>query len=146
MAAISSDLNFCKVLEIFSVSPESQNSFVESVKNFTTSTVKNKSGFIASNILKSLDRIRVINYVQWQNLEAYQTARASTEFQANIEADKDSIESLDTNIYKVSFTNGESATVGLPYDRTIMTNLLSKKKSNHICMKLSLRSNEINRG
>jgi heme-degrading monooxygenase HmoA len=123
MAKIGVNQNLCTVLEIFSLSPH-QDSLIKLLQN-TNSTAKQKPGYVASNILKSLDGIRVIHYTQWESPQAYQSAQASPEFQANMEAYKDWVEGIDRNIYEVAFTNGEPAAIGEPYDKTIMTNLFS---------------------
>lgn len=123
--------NLCTVLEIFSVLPEQQSVFIKMLQSFTNSVARHKQGFVASNILKSLDGVRVVNYVQWTNVENYREAQASPEFQTNVEARKDLIKAIDANIYEVVFTNGEPAIIGKAFDRTIMLNLFSVAGGQH---------------
>lgn len=125
MAEISVDQSCCTVLEIFNVSPDHQQTLIQALQDFTSSKVKEKPGYIASNLLKSLDGVRVLNYAQWETAAAYQSAQASPDFQANLKPLQSWIEGVDTNTYEVAFTNGEVAMIGSPHEYTVLTNLFS---------------------
>jgi heme-degrading monooxygenase HmoA len=61
-------------LDIFVTQPDQQWLLIESLIAYTHDILKQQPGYIANAIHRSLDGLRVVNYVQWQsqaNYEAY---------------------------------------------------------------------------
>ena len=74
MAQISQSNNFATVILDFKVAPENIESIIDVAKNNIDQTMSKKSGFISASLHKSSDGTRLVNYSQWENPEAYQTA------------------------------------------------------------------------
>jgi len=74
MAQISQSNNFATVILDFNVQPENIESIIEVAKNNIEQVMSKKSGFVSASLHKSSDGTRFINYSQWKNREAYQSA------------------------------------------------------------------------
>lgn len=59
-------------LDIFVTQPDQQWSLIDSLIAYTQDVLKQQSGYVANAIHRSLDGLRVVNYVQWQNQASYE--------------------------------------------------------------------------
>lgn len=60
-------------------------------------------GFISSNIHKSVDGTRVVNYVQWSSQDLLDAAHQTPEFKANFQKYKDLIIEGGPYIYEIVY-------------------------------------------
>jgi quinol monooxygenase YgiN len=73
MPKIAKNNEVITVVIIFAVETDRQQELIDNIIEFLDKTVKNQPGFVSSNIHKSVDGIRVMNYAQWKTIEDYQT-------------------------------------------------------------------------
>ncbi|KJH71751.1 antibiotic biosynthesis monooxygenase family protein [Aliterella atlantica] len=81
MPAIAKHNDVLTVIIIFAVEPARQQELIDAIVEFLE-VVKQQPGFVSSSIHKSIDGVRVMNYAQWQNQEAYQAFISNTQVQA----------------------------------------------------------------
>lgn len=60
-------------LDIFVTQPDQQWLLIDSLTAYTHDILKQQSGYVANAVHRSLDGLRVVNYVQWQNQASYET-------------------------------------------------------------------------
>jgi heme-degrading monooxygenase HmoA len=65
---------------IFPVEPDDQANLVEKAIQSVESVLKQNTGFVSGTVLRSRDGLRVTNYVQWKNQEAYVATQPFTDF------------------------------------------------------------------
>lgn len=82
MPAIAKNNDLITVIIIFAVEPERQQELIDTIIEFLETTVKHQPGFVSSNIHKSIDGVRVMNYAQWKTQEDYQAFINNSEVQA----------------------------------------------------------------
>jgi quinol monooxygenase YgiN len=58
------------LINVFTVDPDKQQQLVDLLIETTEGWAKSQPGFILARVHKSLDRIKVVNYAQWENKEA----------------------------------------------------------------------------
>jgi hypothetical protein len=59
-------------LDIFVTQPDQQWLLIDELIAYTHDILKQQSGYIANAIHRSLDGLKVVNYVQWQNQASYE--------------------------------------------------------------------------
>jgi quinol monooxygenase YgiN len=82
MPTIAKNNDVITVIIIFAVEPERQQELIDTIVEFLETTVKHQPGFVSSNIHKSIDGVRVMNYAQWKTQEDYQAFINNCEVQA----------------------------------------------------------------
>lgn len=70
MTILSLDNSLITVIIIFRVKPEEQQDLIVVIKEFLK-TVKTQPGFVAANLHRSLDGVKVVNYAQWSDMDAF---------------------------------------------------------------------------
>jgi len=81
MTTLSLDNSLTTVIIIFRVKPEQQQSLIEAIKGFLE-TVKTQPGFVSANLHQSTDGVKVANYAQWSDMDAFQGFRSDRQIQA----------------------------------------------------------------
>jgi quinol monooxygenase YgiN len=71
MTEIKEHAPLATLINVFTVAPERAAELAEKLRLATEETMRFVPGFISANIHVSTDRTRVINYGQWQSVEAY---------------------------------------------------------------------------
>jgi len=74
MTQISQGNDLATVILDFQVAPENIEQMIESAKTNIEQVMSKKSGFVSASLHKSSDGTRLVNYSQWKNREAYQSA------------------------------------------------------------------------
>jgi quinol monooxygenase YgiN len=82
MPAIAKNNDVITVVIIFAVKPAQQQELIDIIIEFLETTVKHQPGFASSNIHKSIDGVRVMNYAQWRTQADCQAFVNNTEIQA----------------------------------------------------------------
>ena len=99
MAILSLDNSLTTVIIIFTVEPEQQQPLIEAIKEFLE-TVKTQPGFVSANLHQSTDGMKVANYAQWSDMEAFEAFRANKEVQAKA-AKLFEFDTPDSHVYKI---------------------------------------------
>lgn len=71
-ATIDADAGVFTLINTFEVDPEQAFDVVASLRAFTEQTTRSLPGFVATAVHVSLDKKRVINYVQWKTAQDLQ--------------------------------------------------------------------------
>lgn len=86
MAIIEKGNSVLTLINVFSVEPGKQQQLVELLIGATNQTMRHVPGFISANIHRSLDGKKVVNYAQWESMDAFEAmrkdARAAPHMQA----------------------------------------------------------------
>ena len=99
MTTLSLDNSLTTVIIIFQVKPEQQQELIEAIEEFLE-TVKTQPGFVSANLHKSIDGVKVANYAQWTNLEAFEAFRNNTAVQAKA-AKLFEFDTPDSHVYEI---------------------------------------------
>ncbi len=59
------------LINVFTVDPKDQERLVELWQEGTDEVMRHLPGFISANVHRSLDGTKVINYAQWQSVDAF---------------------------------------------------------------------------
>ena len=87
-ATIDADLSVFTLINTFDVEPERAFEVVASLRDFTEETTRSLPGFVATSVHVSLDKKRVVNYVQWktaQDLQAMMSLPAARRHMQEVE-------------------------------------------------------------
>ncbi len=92
------------MVNVFTVEPQKQQAFLDALRIELDTVMRKQPGFIGSNIHRSLDGTRVLNYTQWESQEAFEASHRNTEYLAAREDNKTLFVSADQHLYTVEFT------------------------------------------
>jgi len=60
------------IREVFTVTRDRQQEVIDELSEATESVMREQPGYISANIHRSLDGPKVVNYVQWRQVEDFQ--------------------------------------------------------------------------
>jgi hypothetical protein len=80
---------------------ENQSDLIAAIDSAISDLFAEQSGFISSSIHGSLDRTRVLNYVQWERVEDFDAAGQVPEIQQRVAQFMALVESADPRLYQV---------------------------------------------
>ena len=75
MSIIEKGNDILTLVNVFTVRPEKQQELVTVLVEATQQTMKHMPGFISANIHRSLDGNKVVNYAQWESMDAFEAMR-----------------------------------------------------------------------
>lgn len=75
MIAIEKGQPVVTLITVHTCKPEDQQQLVELLAEGLNTIHRHVPGFVSASIHKSLDGVRVTNYAQWQNREAFESLR-----------------------------------------------------------------------
>jgi quinol monooxygenase YgiN len=78
MTTLSLDNKLTTAIVIFTVQPDRQQALIEAIAEFLQ-IVKTQPGFVSASLHRSLDGFKVVNYAQWQSMEAFEAFRKNPE-------------------------------------------------------------------
>lgn len=81
MTIISPKQEVFTLINVFTVEASQQQQLVDTLIETTELWVKHLPGFVSASVHKSLDGIRVVNYGQWINKDAFDLMRQNPEIQ-----------------------------------------------------------------
>lgn len=110
MPAIAKNNDVITVIVIFAVEPERQQELIDTIIEFVETAVTYQPGFVSTNIHKSLDGTRVMNYAQWQSIEGYNAFLNNSEVQAQGKK-LTNFNPPDLHIFEVVISQPENATL-----------------------------------
>lgn len=67
MTTIQNDTGLLTLINVFQVTPETQQQVVDLLVEATEQTMRHLPGFVSANIHRSHDGTRVVNYAQWRS-------------------------------------------------------------------------------
>ena len=70
------------ILNTYAVEPERAEELIAFLTEATLSTLRHVPGFLSANLHVAHDRCQVVNYAQWESLEALAAARQNTQLAA----------------------------------------------------------------
>lgn len=71
MTTIATDQDVATLINVFTVTRETQQPLVEMLSEATEQVMRHRPGFISANIHASLDGTRVVNYAQWRSRDDF---------------------------------------------------------------------------
>lgn len=80
MTTLALDNSLTTVIIIFKVKPEQQQELITAIKEFLA-VAQTQPGFVSANLHQSTDGVKVANYAQWTDVEAFEAFRANQELQ-----------------------------------------------------------------
>jgi len=72
-AVIDPESDFVTFVNVFTAGSDDQQRLVDLLTEFIEDTASQAPGFLSSSIHRSLDGVRVLNYAQWESVEAVET-------------------------------------------------------------------------
>ena len=97
---ISTSDDLITLINVFSVEPQNQDKLIKILEKATDEVMRHLPGFISANIHRSLDGIRVVNYAQWKNKEAFEIMLQNSEAQKHMN-EALSISNPEPHLYQV---------------------------------------------
>ena len=105
MTTISTDNDVVTLINIFTVaSPEDQQRLADVLAG-AAPTMRQVDGYVSSNIHKSLDGTRVVNYAQWRSREDYEAMLKDPAAAPHLKAAADIAEKFEPSLCEVSFVD-----------------------------------------
>jgi hypothetical protein len=89
------------LINTFTCPETRQNELVAAIEKAHAEIFLRQPGFISANIHASLDRTRVVNYVQWERVEDFDAAGAVPEVQEHVAEIMKIAESADPRLFHV---------------------------------------------
>jgi quinol monooxygenase YgiN len=59
------------LINVFTVDPDNQQRLIELWQSATEDMIRHLPGFVSANIHRSLDGSKVVNYAQWESVDAF---------------------------------------------------------------------------
>lgn len=88
------------LINVFTVTPEKQETAAIKIAEFYQTFVSNQPGFVAAEIQKSLDGIKVAAIARWESFEALATMQQNLEFQNLVKTVHRNIIHAEPHIYE----------------------------------------------
>ena len=109
MTTIQKNDKVLTIINVFTVEPEKQEELLSQLVKNTDDFISASAGFISANFHKSLDGKNVVNYGQWESMEAYQAMLKTEDGQKMLaEGGKIAI-GIQPNVYHVYDTRDREA-------------------------------------
>jgi quinol monooxygenase YgiN len=81
---IDAEADVATLINVFTVDPTRQRELVDLLVTATEDVMRHQPGFVAANIHASLDGTHVVNYAQWQTVDAFTAMLANPECQRHM--------------------------------------------------------------
>jgi heme-degrading monooxygenase HmoA len=101
MPVICADSGLITLINVFTVTSETQQPLLKCLEGATASTISKLPGFVSASFHRSLDGRMVVNYAQWQSLEAFKAMFEHPEVVEHLQAIR-MLASGEKNIYEVA--------------------------------------------
>lgn len=75
MTTIEKGNRVLTLINVFTVEPAKQQALVTVLIEATEQTMRHMPGFVSANIHRSLDGKKVVNYAQWESMDAFEAMR-----------------------------------------------------------------------
>ena len=104
MTTISTEQDVVTLVNVFTVTPENQQRVVDVLAEAAT-TMRTIHGYVSSNVHKSLDGARVVNYVQWESVGDFEAMLENPEAIPHMQEAARIAEKYERHLYEVSFVD-----------------------------------------
>lgn len=84
MPTISRNQKVATLIDVFTVAPERQQALIELLARAVEEVMRGLPGFISASIHGSLDGTRVVDYIQFESIEAFEAMVANPRMQSYI--------------------------------------------------------------
>ena len=101
MTTITTGSEQATLINVFTVTPENAEKLAAVLEEATEAVMRHVPGFISANIHLSTDRTRVVNYAQWESVEAFAAMQADPAAQVHMRDAADLAVGFDPHIYTV---------------------------------------------
>lgn len=105
-AVIDADQAVYTLINTFDVGAESSSAVVESLRDFTEHVTRSLAGFVSTSVHVSVDRTRVVNYVQWRSEEHFAAMFRLPETQAHLREVGALAKQVTPVTYQVAYVGG----------------------------------------
>ena len=96
------------LINVFSVQENFQSAIVAELTRFTEEHASHLPGFVGAAVHASIDRKRVLNYVQWRNAAALDDMLETAAAREHLRAVAAMAERIDPVPYAVAFVRGDA--------------------------------------
>jgi heme-degrading monooxygenase HmoA len=101
---ISADGDHVTLINIFTCAEEAQETLMKALDKATTELFSSLPGFISANIHAGLDRTRVVNYAQWESVEAFENMTLRPDVREHMDEIMRVARTADPRLYRVRAT------------------------------------------
>jgi quinol monooxygenase YgiN len=100
-STIATDQELITLINVFTVTPESQAKLVDLLVAATQEVMQHQPGFISANIHASLDGSKVVNYAQWRSPADFEAMLANPAAQEHM-GPAYALATVEPNLYTVA--------------------------------------------
>ena len=104
MTTISTEQDVVTLVNVFTVRPEDQQRLVDVLAE-AAATMKTIHGYVSSNLHKSLDGTKVVNYVQWERVEDFEAMLGNPAARPHMDEAAGIAEGYEPDLYEVAFVD-----------------------------------------
>ncbi len=108
IATISTTNQVVTVINVFTVNPQNQQRLVNLLIHTAERIMKKQAGYVSTNIHKSLDGMRVVNYAQWRSRTDFEAIFRIPEVVEHL-AEIMAFAKSDYHLYDVIYSDGASS-------------------------------------
>ncbi|MEV6491250.1 antibiotic biosynthesis monooxygenase family protein [Actinoplanes sp. NPDC051633] len=101
---ISTDNGHVTLINIFTCAEDAQEALMKALDKATAELFAGLPGFISANIHAGLDRTRVVNYAQWESVEAFENMTQRPDVQEHMDEIMRVARTADPRLYKLRAT------------------------------------------
>lgn len=104
MTTISTERDVTTLVNVFTVRPENQQRLVDVLAE-AAKTMKTIHGYVSSNLHKSLDGTKVVNYVQWESAGDFEAMLGNPAARPHMDEAAGIAEGYEPDLYRVAFVD-----------------------------------------
>ena len=104
MTTISTERDVITLVNVFTVKPTEQQRLVDVLAE-AAATMKTIHGYVSSNLHKSLDGTKVVNYVQWESVKDFEAMLGNPEAAPHMREAAGIAENYEPDLYEVAFVD-----------------------------------------
>lgn len=144
MTTIAVSRDFATFINVFTVEPTKQTILIERLKLHAETMIARQAGFITAIAHRSLDGSRVVNYVQWESVEASRAIHRNPDISAGFASYQELGVSMDLRYYETALTQGQPLTIQMHSDLMTQIDVLHVAPDNQLLLmeRLTQGSNE----
>lgn len=101
------------LINTFTTVPEDAPKIVESLRRFSNESASTMEGFVGASVHVSLDKTRVVNYVQWENETFFKRMFSDPRAIAHMREVRTFATAIDPVVYGVAFVISQRAETSL---------------------------------
>lgn len=101
VTTISTDQHVATLVNVFTVSPDEQETLIDLLVEATDQGMRHRPGFVSANIHASLDGTKVVNYAQWSTPDDFQAMLDDGQAREHMAA-AGAMATAEPNLYRVA--------------------------------------------